>query len=313
MLDLNRFHEAAARIAPYVRRTPTMHIDALKEKPFLGDLWLKLESLQVSGSFKARGAINTLHSLDKSQLERGIITASGGNHGVAVAYAGWTAQVPTTVYLPRTVPPIKIEKLRRWGADVVLEGEVFDDANRLALEVAERENLTYIHPFADERVIAGQGTIALEIFEDFRDVDTIVLAIGGGGLIGGVSYVAKQINPNVRIVGVEPTGAPTLKESLAANDLITLETISTRAGTLSPRRTAQINLDLTREYVDEIVLVTDEEMADAARWLFFETGTAAELSGAASMAALLRGKFATRADEKICVLVCGAGADGIAP
>lgn len=313
MITLHDIETAREQIAPYVRRTPVLHAPPLREKPFLGDLWLKLESLQVSGSFKARGAMNKLRSLSPTQLERGIITASGGNHGVAVAYAGYTAHIPTEVYLPRTVPPVKIEKLKRWGASVVLEGDVFDDAQRAALEVAEAEGATYIHPFADPVIIAGQGTIGLEILDDLPNVDTVIIAIGGGGLIAGVALAIKQIKPSVRIIGVEPTGAPTLKESLRAGELITLPGISTKAGTLAPRRTAQINLDLIRDHVDDIVLVTDDEMASAAHWLWFEAGIGAELSGAASMAALLQGKFTTRTDETICVLVCGAGADGIAP
>ncbi len=312
-MELAEIRAARERIRPYVRRTPILEAVAVKERPYEGQLFFKLEDLQVSGSFKARGAVNKLLSLPQAQLERGIITASGGNHGVAVAYAGWMARVPTQVYLPTTVPPIKIEKLRRWGASVVLEGDVFDDAQRLALQVAERDGLEYIHPFADPLVIAGQGTIGLEIAEDLPDVDTVVIAIGGGGLIAGISLALHHLKPDVRIIGVEPVGAPTLKESVEAGELVTLEAIHTRAGTLAPRRSAQINLDIISQHVDEIVLVSDEEMSFAAQWLWFETGIAAELSGAASMAALLQNKFKTQEDERICVLVCGAGADGIAP
>ena len=312
MLDLTDIQAAQAAIAPDVRRTPMLHANALREHPYQGDLYLKLESLQVSGSFKARGAINKLRSLTPDELARGIITASGGNHGVAVAYAGYVAGVPTHVVLPRNVPPVKIEKLKHWGASVVLEGDVFDDAQRLALQVAQETGATYIHPFADPVIIAGQGTIGLEIVADLPDVDTVVIAIGGGGLIAGVGTSLKAINPDIRVIGVEPTGAPTLKQSLEAGKLVTLEQITTKAGTLAPRRSAQINLDIIRDHVDDIVLVSDDEMREAAHWLWFETGIGAELSGAASMAALLENKFTAQPDEKICVLVCGAGADGVA-
>ncbi len=312
MVQLHEIEAARRRIAQSVRRTPTLHAAALREKPFQADVWLKLESLQVTGSFKARGAMNKILSLSPEQLERGISTASGGNHGIAVAYAGHITRVPTTVYLPRTVPPHKIDKLKRWGASVVLEGEVFDDAQKLALEVAEAKGVTYIHPFADATIIAGQGTIGLEVLEDLPNLETIVVAIGGGGLIAGIGAAIKAVKPDARVIGVEPTGAPTLKASLAAGGLITLDQITTKAGTLAPRRTAQINYDIIRETVDEIVLVSDEEMYAAADWLWFETGMAAELSGAASMAAVLTNKFVTRPNETLCVLVCGAGADGIA-
>ncbi len=312
MVNLSDIQAARDVIAPDVRRTPMLRANALRDRGFTGDLVLKLESLQVSGSFKARGAINKLRSLTPDQLARGIITASGGNHGVAVAYAGYVAGVPTHVVLPRNVPPVKIDKLKRWGASVVLEGDVFDDAQRLALQIADQNGATYIHPFADPLIIAGQGTIGLEIIDDAPDVDTVVISIGGGGLIAGIGVALKALKPGIRVVGVEPTGAPTLKASIEAGELVTLDTITTKAGTLAPRRSAQINLDIIREVVDEIVLVSDDEMREAAHWLWFETGIGAELSGAASMAALLEHKFSTRADEKICVLVCGAGADGVA-
>jgi threonine dehydratase len=217
-----------------------------------------------------------------------------------------------TVFLPHSTPPAKAEKLRQWGAEVVFEGAVWDEANLRALAVAEREGKTYIHPFADPLVIAGQGTVGLEILDDLPEVDTLVVAIGGGGLISGISLAAKSIKPSIRVVGVEAAGAPKLKESLAAGHLVELPEVTTRVSTMAARRSAQINLDIISQYVDEIVLVTDEEMVEAARWLWFEAGIAAEMSGAAAMAALLRGLIQTKPSEKICVLVCGAGTDGIA-
>lgn len=312
MLTLQDIQAARAVIAPDVRRTPMLRANALRERGFAGDLYLKLESLQVSGSFKARGAIHKLRSLTPAQLEYGIVTASGGNHGVAVAYAGYVAGISAQVVLPRSVPPVKIDKLKRWGATVQLEGDVFDDAQRLALQIADQTGATYIHPFADPVIIAGQGTIGVEIIDDLPTVDTVVIAIGGGGLIAGVGMALKALKPGIRVIGVEPTGAPTLKNSLDAGELVTLETITTKAGTLAPRRSAQINLDIIRAVVDAIVLVSDDDMRAAAHWLWFELGIGAELSGAASMAALLQHQFETRTDENICVLVCGAGADGVA-
>jgi threonine dehydratase len=311
-LTISDIRTAASRIEGYVRRTPLILCHPVRGAPAFGEsLTLKLECLQVTGSFKARGAINKLKSLAPDRLARGIITASGGNHGLAVAYAGWLAQVPTRIYLPTTAPPDKIEKLIKWGADVVIEGSAWDDSNRVALSVAEREGLAYFHPFADPDVIAGQGTVALEILHDAPHIDTILVAIGGGGLISGVAVAAKALNPGIRIVGVEPLGAATLHSSLKAGRLVELDRLETAAGTLAARRTSQLNLDLVRDHVSEIVLVSDDEMRAAARWLWFELGVAAELSGAAAIAALLSGHYRAAQDERICALVCGSGTDGL--
>ena len=170
------------------------------------ELYLKLENLQITGSFKARGAANKLFSLPAEQVARGIVTASGGNHGLGVAYAGWLAQIPTTIYLPHSTPLAKAQKLESWGARVIFEGAVWDNANWAAMEAAEREGLPYFHPFADPAIIAGQGTIGLEILEDEPAIDVLLVAIGGGGLISGVSIAAKAINPAIKVIGVEPVG-----------------------------------------------------------------------------------------------------------
>ena len=303
---------AAGRIHGYVRRTPLPAATPIRERRELArGLRLKLETLQVTGSFKARGAINAVFALPPTQLRRGIVTASGGNHGLAVAYAGWAAGVPTTIFLPRSVAADKIAKLDEWGARVVMSGEVWDDSNREALHHAETEGLAYIHPFADPEVIAGQGTIALEIFDGAPDVDTLLVAIGGGGLISGIAIAAKALKPGIRIIGVEPVGAPTLHDSLAAGGLVELARLDTAAVTLAPRRSEAVNLAIVRKAVERIVLVDDTEMRTAARWLWHEIGVAAELSGAAAVAALLSGRYGVTTGEQICAIVCGAGTDGI--
>jgi threonine dehydratase len=208
------------------------------------------------------------------------------------------------------VPPAKAEKLERWGAQVVWEGEVWDDADAAARAVALDSGRTYVHPFADPAVIAGQGTIGLEILEDDPAVDVLLVAIGGGGLISGVATAVKALRPQIRVVGVEPVGAPKITESLRAGRVVTLDRIATAANTLAPRSSAELNFEIIRRTVDEVVLVSDEEMRDAARWLWFETGVAAELSGAAALAALLAGRVAVET-QRVCALVCGAGTDGL--
>lgn len=276
------------------------------------DVLLKLESLQVSGSFKARGAVNKVLSLAPEVARRGLVTASGGNHGLAVAYAGRVVDVPTTVYLPSRTSPAKAKRIEGWGARVIRAGDVWDEAHAAALEHATRDGLTYVHPFADPDVVCGQGTIALEAFEQAPEIDLFVVAIGGGGLASGVAAAARLMRPETRVVGVEPVGAPTLTESIRAGAVIELATIDTAAGTLAPRRSDALNLAIIREAVESITLVTDDDMRSAARFLLTEMGIGAELSGAAALAAVLSGKLDLGAARHPCILVCGAGSDALA-
>lgn len=313
MLSIQDVKAAANRISPYIRQTPLVRARCMKETLFPdGESWLKLESLQVTGSFKARGATNKLLSLPREEVQRGIVTASGGNHGLATAYAGWLGKVKTTVFVPENVSPEKARKLETWGARVVVRGRHWHEANREALALADREGLAYFHPFADPVVIAGQGTLALEILDQTADVDELLVAIGGGGLISGISLTVKALRPSIRVVGVEPTGAPTLYESVRAGRVVELPGITTRVPTLSALKTEPINLEIVQRCVDEIVLVTDEEMQEAARWLWFEMGVAADLSGAASVAALRSGKVRPHGGRTVCALISGAGPDGLA-
>lgn len=298
---------AARRIATHVRRTPLLTPTALRQ-PLTedGGLLLKLESLQVTGSFKARGAVNRVLALG-DQARRGVVTASGGNHGLAVAYAARLVGAPATVFVPESAPAAKREALARWDAEVVVVGQVWDDAHAAALERAGEARLPYIHPFADPEVIAGQGTLALELFAEAPQLDTLLVAVGGGGLIGGVALAARALSPRLRVIGVEPAGAPTLHESLARGELVTLDGVTTAAGSLALRRSTPLNLELARRHVERVVLVDDDDMRAAARWLWFELGVGAELGGAAAVAALLSGRYAPAFGERVAAIVCGAG------
>ena len=310
--SLQAFQAAQQRIAGRARRTPLIDAAPVKEDPAPGArLLLKLDNLQPTGSFKVRGASNTLMTLTDAQKQAGLITASGGNHGLGVAYAAAMAGCPAVIYLPTSTPQAKAEKLRSWGAGVVSLGEVWDEANVAALAHAERSGVTYIHPFADPRVIHGQGTSALEILEDAPETDILLVAIGGGGLIAGVAAAAKAVKPDIAIIGIEPTGAPTHFESRRAGEVITLDRIETRAGTLAPRRSDPLNFELIQTHVDDIVLVSDDAMEEAARWLWFELGIAAELSGAAAVAALMTRAVTAPEAKTVAAIVCGAGTDGI--
>lgn len=312
VLEIEHIQQAHERIKNAVRRTPCLRARFF-HSPAVADasLSLKLECLQVGGSFKARGASNKVLTLPESARRRGLVTASGGNHGLGVAYAGRRVGAPVHVYLPASTPTSKAEKLERWGARVFFEGEVWDEANAAAQRSAERESMTYVHPFADPVVMAGQGTVGLEILEQSPTVDTVLVSIGGGGLIAGVATALKAGKAGVKVIGVEPTGAPTLTRSVEAGRLVELNAITTDANTLAPRRTEQINLDIVRESVDDIVLVDDDDMRDAARWLWFEMGLGVELSAGAALAALRTGAYRPSRDENLCAIVCGSGTDGL--
>jgi threonine dehydratase len=312
MIELEDVRVAEKRIAGQVRRTPVMEASALQQPVSQARVSLKLELLQATGSFKARGATNKLRATPSEQLQKGIVTASGGNHGLATARAGRLAGVPTTIFLPENVSPPKLAKLKKWGADVRITGKVWDESNIAALKFAEETGAAYFHPFADPLIAAGQGTLGLEILDDLPTIDTILVAIGGGGLISGLSVAMKALKPSLRIIGIEPVGAPTLHASLQAGRVVTLENVTTCVPTMAAARTDERNFELVRKHVESIVLLTDDEMKEAARWLWFELGIAADLSGAASIAALMSGKFNAAPDSHVCALICGAGPDGIA-
>jgi threonine dehydratase len=311
LIDLDDVRAAAARLQGKVRRTPMMPADQMLAPPADASLWLKLECLQVTGSFKARGATNRLLQTPPEKLKNGIVTASGGNHGLAVARAGRLAGVRTTVFLPETSSPAKRAKIAAWGADARVVGAQWDQSNLAAHQFAEETGGTYFHPFADRDVVAGQGTVALEVLEEHPDTDVFLIAIGGGGLIAGMSTVIRALKPDARIIGIEPTGSPTLHASLAAGEAVTLPKVTTTIPTMGCGRTADPIYEIAAKNIDEIVLLEDEQMVEAAKWLWFEFGLSADASGAAAAAALRTGAVKVGRNDKVCVLVCGSGTDGI--
>lgn len=311
MITLNDIQAAAGRIAGEIRTTPLLEVTLAKEKVSNAELVLKLELLQVTGSFKARGVANILRATPKHQLEHGIVTASGGNHGLAVARAGTLAGVPAIIFLPKNVSPAKIEKLKLWGAETIITGETWNQSNEAAKSYSEETGGCYFHPFADPLVVAGQGTVGLEILEQDPTIDTLLVAIGGGGLITGVASAAKAIKPSVNIIGVEALGSPTLKRSVEAGRSITIDKLTTSVATMACARTDDRIIESVARNVDDIVLVDDEEMLHAAHWLWFEFGLAADLSGAAAIAALQSGRIKIESNRRACAIVCGAGPDAL--
>jgi threonine dehydratase len=293
-------HAARERIRPHVRHTPVLRLG--------DDVWLKLEQLQHSGSFKARGACNRLLAADRAQLANGVVTASGGNHGLGVAYAAARLGVAATVFLPERAPASTDARLSAYGAASVRHGRDWDDAWAAAVAFAAERAALLVHPFEDREVIAGQATIGLELIEQLGRIDVAVVAIGGGGLIGGIALAIKSTLPSVRVIGVEPTGATAMKDSIAAGQLVTLERVDTIAGTLAPRAVGPNTLALARRYVDEIVLVSDDELRATMKRLWREARLLVEPSGAAAMAAVAGGHV-TVAGKRAAVLVCGANFD----
>lgn len=310
MITLADIQAAAQRIAPHVRRTPLMAAAPMAEPPTGAELLLKLECLQVTGSFKARGASNALAQLGPEALARGVVTASGGNHGLAVAHAARRLGVAAEVFVPETATPEKVAKLRAMGATVTVTGRGFEAARGAADRRVAETGARFVHPFADPAVAAGQGTLALELLEQEPAPDVVLIAIGGGGLIAGMAVALKALSPRTRIVGVEPVGAPTLHASLAAGRVVEVE-LTTRVATMAAGATDPALFAQVAPLIDEVVLVEDDAMLDASRWLWRELGLAADLSGAAACAALRTGAVRCHPDERVVALVCGAGADGI--
>lgn len=313
MIGIGDIESARERIRPWIRTTPVLALDQLKLPVELdATVTLKLELLQVTGSFKARGAMNRLLGAPTGEVEKGITTASGGNHGLAVARTAYVAGVPATIFVPSGVSTAKVVKMKAWNADVRIVGDTWDVSNEAAHAFAGETGAVYFHPFADPLVVAGQGTLALEILDQLPDIEVILVAIGGGGLISGLSTAIRARRPEVRVVGIEPVGSPTLKASVDAGRVVTLPEITSRVPTMSCRRTDERIFEIVRHNVDEIVLVSDEAMAEAARWLWFEMGVAADLSGAASLAALRQLAPQLAGSRHICALICGAGPEGTA-
>jgi threonine dehydratase len=306
-LPLELIQAARERIYKYVRYT------LLAPTPPLTDdlprqLRLKLENMQVVGSFKPRGVFNTLLQMDAETRGRGVVAASGGNHGVALAYAANRLGIPATVYLPATATQDRVSRVQVWGATVVQHGIAWDDAHAAAVEYAQEHGLPYVHPFDAEATLAGQGTLGLELLDDLPEIDCVLIAIGGGGLIAGMSAAIKAIKPDVQIIGVEPVGAPSMLHSLDAGHLSPLNEVRTIADTLAPRSVSERTLALTRRYVDEVVLVDDAAMIEAMRWLWLNLNQLVEPSGAAVIAAIQTGKVDISRFSNPVALICGGNA-----
>lgn len=282
--------EARERILGLVHRTPLLSSRALSERSGL-QVFVKAENLQKTGSFKPRGAFNKVLSLEAEERARGIITASAGNNGQAVAYVAAHQRIPGWVVMPEAANRSKVAAVREYGAEAVLHGALWDDAYAHSVEIAEREGLSYVHPFKDRHIMAGQATVAVEILEDVPDVEAVLVPIGGGGLIAGMATAFKLLAPNVKVIGVEPEGAANMARSRELGRPVELDTVETLADGLATKKTDPEMWKVIAPIVESFVTVSDEEMLSAIRFLLERAKLLTEISGAATTAALLSGRL----------------------
>ena len=262
MLTLNEFKAARSVLSGVILNTNLIYSPALS-KSTGNNIYIKPENMQVTGAYKIRGAYYKISTLSEEERARGLITASAGNHAQGVAYAAQAAGVKATIVMPTTTPLVKVNNTKDYGAEVILHGETFDDAAALAQKLVEKRGLTYVPPFNDLAVATGQGTIAYEIFQDLPDVDIILVPIGGGGLATGVSTLAKLLNPNVTVIGVEPAGAASMKASLEAGHVVTLPTINTIADGVAVKTPGDKIFPYIQKNIDDIITIHDDELVDA--------------------------------------------------
>ena len=285
MVTLDDIQKAAERVRGIARVTPLLDVSTLAGRP----LWLKCESLQPGGAFKIRGAYNMVAQLTPDQRARGVVTYSSGNHGQAMALAARELRAPAVVVMPTTAPRIKVDGARAFGAEVIFAGTTSVERRQRAEQEAEARGLTMVPPFDHEWIVAGQGTIGLELLEQRADVQAVLVPVGGGGLLAGVAAAIKQRKPDVRVIGVEPSGADAMKQSLERGEPVTLPKTESIADGLMPVRPGDITFDHARRFVDRVVTVTDDQIIDAVLWLFTKAKIVAEPSGAATVAAALFG------------------------
>ena len=285
MLTLKEFKEARGVLSGVIRNTSLVYSPAFS-KATGNQIYIKPENMQVTGAYKIRGAYYKISTLSDEEKARGLVTASAGNHAQGVAYAAQAAGVSATIVMPTTTPLVKVNNTKDYGAKVVLHGETFDDAAELAAKLSEEEGLTYVHPFNDPAIATGQGTISYEIFQDLPDVDVILVPIGGGGLATGVSTLAKLLNPNVTVIGVEPSGAASMKASLDAGHVVTLDRVETIADGVAVKTPGDQIFPYIQKNIDDIITIPDDELVDAFLDMMEKHKMIVENSGLLPIAAL---------------------------
>ncbi|MFV2047146.1 threonine ammonia-lyase [Metabacillus sp. YM-086] len=306
-MNLNDFFNARERFKGIVHTTPLDHSKTFSHLA-QNEVYLKLENLQKTGSFKVRGSYNKLISLTKEELNKGVVAASAGNHAQGVAYSSQMLGISCTIVMPKGAPLSKVLATKQYGAKVILEGAVFDEALAYALEYCDSIGATFIHAFDDEEVIIGQGTVGVEIMEQLPDVDAIVCPVGGGGLIAGVAKAVKESNPNVSVYGVQTLACPSMKQSLLEKKPVMVEATPTMADGIAVKKPGQKTFDIIKEYVDDIVCVDEMEIARTMLMVLERSKLLVEGSGASSLAALLYKKLGLK-DKKVIAVLSGGNVD----
>jgi threonine dehydratase len=306
-VTIDDVRSAAARIAPYIHRTPLFDSATLSRMTGMR-LGLKAENLQRTGAFKARGALNAVLRLSPEQRARGVVTLSAGNHGQGLAYAAKIAGVRCVVFMPENAVPTKVAAVKEYGAEARFAPSM-ETVFAAMDEYRNAHGLHYVHPFGDPDIIAGQGTVGLEIMEDSPEVDTIAVCVGGGGLLAGIAVAAKALKPSVRIVGVEPEGAPVVTRSLVAGYPVTIEKITTIADGLAAPFAAPTSQRLIERLVDDVVIVTDDEILEAMRLLLERTKLLVEPAGAAATAALITRRTGAESGSRVVATLSGGNVD----
>ncbi|ENK1245127.1 threonine ammonia-lyase [Clostridium sporogenes] len=307
-LNLDTIKKAQNNIKAVVRKTPLFYSSTFSKKTGY-EVYLKCENKQKTGAFKLRGAYNKIVSLTEEEKARGVIASSAGNHAQGVAYAATAFGIKSTIAMPQNAPQAKVMATKGYGAEVVQHGEVYDECYEKALEIQKETGATFVHPFNDIHVMAGQGTIALEILEEIEDIDAIIVPIGGGGLISGIAVAAKSIKPDIKIIGVQSAIIASTKASLERGEVVTLPGAKSLADGISVKTPGDIAFKYIKEYVDEVVTVTEDEIAYGIFELIEKTKVIAEGAGASTVAALLANKINVSEGKKVVALISGGNID----
>lgn len=302
MLTIDKIFSASTELKSIIRETNLVHSFGIAPEC---DLYLKPENLQITGSFKVRGSAYKIAMLSEEEKSKGVIACSAGNHAQGVALAASKHGIKSLICLPDNAPISKIEATKGYGADVCLVEGCYDDAYQKALELKDSEGFTFVHPFDDENVIAGQGTIALEILNEIDDIDAIVVPVGGGGLISGIAFAVKQIRPSVKVYGVQMAGAPSMYNSIKDDKIECLPVVQTIADGIAVKQPGVNTFEFVKNYVDDIALVTDDEVSSAILALIEKQKMIAEGAGAASVAAVMFDKFNLKGKRVVCIVSGG--------
>ena len=302
MLTLDNVYRASYALKDVIRKTDVIYAPKLRSD---AQIWLKTENLQITGSFKVRGSYYKMSRLSDEEKARGVIACSAGNHAQGVALSAQRNGIKAVICLPDGAPISKVEATKSYGAEVCLVKGVYDDAYKKALELRDEKGYTFIHPFDDEDVIAGQGTIALELMEQISDMDAVIVPIGGGGLISGIAYTIKMLKPDIKVYGVQAQGAPSMANSVRDSQIEELASVSTIADGIAVKKPGSLTYEICKQYVDEIVTVSDDEISAAILALMEQQKLVTEGAGAVAVAAAMFGKVDIKGKKVVCLLSGG--------